>query len=86
LIYLYLFLDCLNTDNQNFIEEIKFFKAKVGNNHKKNLHSDPNMQFHFNQQIEEELNYYRNITKDLEGVIKKLKIKNYFTLLYLNLL
>lgn len=58
----------MNVDNQNLLEEIKFFKAKVGNNHRKNLHSDPNMQFHLNQQMEEELNYYRNVTKDLENV------------------
>jgi len=29
------------------------------------------MQFHLNQQMEEELNYYRNVTKDLEEVIEK---------------
>ena len=58
----------MNVDKENLEEEIKFFKAKVGNNHKRNMNSDPNMEKYLKQKYEEELNYYRNVAKDLEEV------------------
>jgi len=42
----------------------------VENTHKKNIQSDPNLQNVIRQQFEEELNYYKNQTKELQNVIK----------------
>lgn len=69
-------LDCLNVDKQNLEEEIKFFKTKVENIHKKTIQSDPNLQILIKQQYEEELNHYKNQVRQLQMVMCKLIIIN----------
>lgn len=55
-------------DKQSLEEEIKFFKSKVENIHKKTIQSDPNLQVLIKQQYEEELNHYKNQVKELQMV------------------
>lgn len=71
-------LDCLNSDKLNLEDEIKYFKSKVENMHKKNLQSDPNLHFYLRQQYEEELDYYKHQNLELQKVlIKQNKFRNY---------
>lgn len=56
---------CLNVDKQSLQEEIKIFKSKVENSHKKNLQSDPNLQIYLRQQYEEELKFYKDQNTEL---------------------
>lgn len=66
---IYFNVACLNIDKQGLQEEIKIFKSKVENVHKKNLHSDPNLQIFLRQQYEEELKFYKNQNSELQMVI-----------------
>jgi hypothetical protein len=64
----------LNVDKQNLEEEIKFFKSKVENIHKKTIQSHPNLQILIKNQLEEELNYYKNQVRELQSVLNIFKL------------
>lgn len=58
----------MNVDKQNLEEEIKFFKSKVENIHKKAIQNDPSLQILIKQQYEQELNYYKNQVREMHMV------------------
>ncbi len=62
-------------DKQNLEDEIKYFKSKVENMHKKNIQSDPNLHIYLRQQYEEELDYYKHKNLELEKVKVFIRIK-----------
>jgi hypothetical protein len=69
------YLDCLVFDKQNLEDEIKYFKSKVENMHKKNIQSNPNLHIYLRQQYEEELDYYKHKNLELEKVKVFVRIK-----------
>jgi hypothetical protein len=69
------YLACLRADKENLEDEVKYFKSKVENMHKKNIQSDPNLHIYLRQQYEEELDYYKHQNFELQKVYLISRIK-----------